>query len=423
MCIKGVVLSAVLFVGQISFAEEELKSSLKPVEGSNASISSVAVNIAPVISLTSVIPAVAAVVPADSRPWQGPDFRNQKNALGYPESGFVIPKAMENKVNFWVDIYTKYTTDEGVIHDMDDVEKVYQVVDIKGLKTEKEKQKKIDAAKKEIAAKFNFDKEDFKRLRFQLGQKNRMQEAIFNSGRYIEQMEKVFREANLPAELTRLAFVESAFNVMARSKVGASGIWQIMPYTARPYRMMNSAVDNRNHPLEATKLAAKLLKQNYSMLESWPLAITGYNHGPTGVKKMTIEYKSRDLPHLIENVDSRKSFGFASRNFYACFLAVLEVEKNARRHFTNVVWAKPFEASDLKLPAATKYTELVKWFDGDSSKAQMFNPHLTSKVIRQGQPIPARTVISVPKEKVNIALISLAQRGRSVASEDKKPRQ
>lgn len=418
MCIKGVVLSAVLLIGQVSFAEEEVKSSLKTVEGISTSINSVAANIAPVIKLASA----AVPVPADSRPWQGPDFRNQKNALGYTEGGFVIPKAMENKVNFWVDIYTKYTTDEGVIHDMDDVEKVYQVVDIKGLKTEKEKQKKIDAVKKEIATKFNFSKEDFKRLRFQLGQKNRMQEALFNSGRYIEQMEKVFREANLPAELTRLAFVESAFNVMARSKVGASGIWQIMPYTARPYRLINAAVDNRNHPLEATKFAAKLLKQNYSMLESWPLAITGYNHGPTGVKKMTLEYKSRELSHLIENVDSRKSFGFASRNFYACFLAVLEIERNAKRHFPNVVWAKPFEASDLKLPITTKFAELVNWFDGDSVKAQIFNPHLTSRVVRQGYPIPARTVISVPKEKVNIALISLAQRGRSVASEVKKMR-
>ena len=46
-----------------------------------------------------------------------------------------------------------------------------------------------------------------------------------------------------------------------------------MPYTAKPYRMISSAVDKRNDPIEATKIAAKLLRQNYNMLQSWPLAI------------------------------------------------------------------------------------------------------------------------------------------------------
>jgi len=155
-------------------------------------------------------------------------------------------------------------------------------------------------------------------------------------------------------ELTRLAFVESSFNIMARSKVGASGIWQIMPYTARPYKMISTSVDKRNHPLEATKFAAKLLRDNYNMLESWPLAVTGYNHGPTGVKKMTKAYKTRDIATLIENVESRRSFGFASRNFYACFLAALEVERKANIYFDSVAWSKPLESQDLKLPKTVK---------------------------------------------------------------------
>jgi membrane-bound lytic murein transglycosylase D len=355
----------------------------------------------------------------DSRPWRAPDFTNQKEALGYSENGFVIPKGMEGQVQFWINVYSKYSSTEGVIHDLDNVENIYEIVDLKGLKTEKEKQKKIDQAKKAVAVRLKLDKESEDRLRFQLGQKDRMQDAIFNSGRYLEDMEKVFREAKLPTELTRLAFVESAFNVMARSKVGASGIWQIMPYTARPYRMMSAAVDKRNHPADATKLAAKLLKQNYSMLDSWPLAVTGYNHGPTGVKKMTVEYKSKDLAHLIENVDSRKSFGFASRNFYACFLAALEVERNAKKYFSEITWSKPFNSQDLKLPIPTKYSVILKLFDGDKGKAQLFNPHLNQIVTRKGHPIPAQTVISIPKEKYSVALISLSHRGRFIANDDK----
>lgn len=370
----------------------------------------------------TVTPKLVPTLDAESRLWKAPDFKNQNEALGYSDSTFAVPKGMEKQVQFWVDIYSKYTTEQGVIHEIDNVETVYEVVDLKGLKSDREKQKKIDLAKKEIVQRLKLDKAAQERLRFQLGQKDRMQKAIFYSGRYLEDMEKIFREAKLPAELTRLAFVESSFNIMARSKVGASGIWQIMPYTARPYKMISASVDKRNHPMEATKLAAKLLRHNYNMLESWPLAITGYNHGPTGVKKMTLEYKSKDIAHLIDNVDSRRSFGFASRNFYACFLAALEVEKNANAYFGSVVWSKPLDAQELKLPVPVRYKDLVKWFDGDLEKAQMFNPHLTPLVTKKGYAIPARTVVSVPKEKYNVALISLAHRERSIAAAEKRER-
>lgn len=361
-----------------------------------------------------------ATLPADSRIWRASDFKNQNDSLGYSDTAFAIPKGMEKQVQFWIDIYSKYSTSQGVIHDMDNVETIYEVVDLKDLKTDREKQKKIDVVKKEIALRLNMDKATEGRLRFQLGQKDRMQTAIFYSGRYLEDMEKIFREAKIPVQLTRLAFVESSFDIMARSKVGASGIWQIMPYTARPYRMISSSVDKRNHPLEATKLAAKLLRQNYSMLESWPLAVTGYNHGPTGVKKMTIEYKSKDLTHLIENVDSRRSFGFASRNFYACFMAVLQVEQNAGTYFGSIARSKPLDSQELKLPVAIKYKDIVRWFDGDSEKAQIFNPHLTALVTKRGYAIPKNTILAVPKEKYNIALISLARKDRAIASAEKR---
>lgn len=405
---------------EVAPASNANASTTPPVAASAATASNAVPAAAPVVS--AVVPQVTPVLTAESRLWRQPTFKDQKDFLGYSEAAFSVPKGMEKQVQFWVDIYSKYSTTQGVIHDMEDVGIVYEVVDLKDFKTDREKQKKIDAVKKEITARMKLTKEQEGRLRFQLGQKDRMQAAIFYSGRYIEDMEKIFREAKIPTELTRLAFVESSFNIMARSKVGASGIWQIMPYTARPYKMISASVDKRNHPLEATKLAAKLLRQNYSMLESWPLAVTGYNHGPTGVKKMSNEYKTKDLAHLIENVDSRRSFGFASRNFYACFLAALEVEKNANVYFGSVVWSKPLDAQDLKLPVSVKYKDVVKWFDGDTDKAQMFNPHLTALVTRRGYAIPAHTVIAVPKDKYNIALITLAHKDRSIAADDKRTR-
>lgn len=393
----------------------------------------------------------------DARPWREPSYAHQEKALGYGSETFSIPKGMEKQVQFWVDIYTKYSTDQGVIHDSENIDLIYEVIDFRDIVNnggltvrakEKLKQKRVRDAEKRYAAMLEYfrtvksvdeisgerekriwtyfesvdEPNKFReaarknRLRFQLGQKDRMQAAIFFSGRYLEDMESIFRENDLPIELTRLAFVESSFNILARSRVGASGLWQIMPYTARPYRYITSSVDNRNSPLEATRLAVRLLRDNYRMLESWPLAVTGWNHGPTGVRKMTNTYKTRDLVDLVENVRSRKSFGFASRNFYASFLAALDVEKNAKKYFSQVSWSQPLKAKTFKLPVAIKYKELLAWFGGDDEKTQVFNPHLTKFVRKNGRSIPARTTILVPEEKYSVILVALGQKDRVVAS-------
>jgi membrane-bound lytic murein transglycosylase D len=383
------------------------------------------------------------------RPFRAPDYSGQEKALGYSAEAFAIPKGLEKQVSFWTDIYSKYTTEQGVIHDTENLEIIYAEIDFKDIVNDaslsprqksKQKKKMVNAKKKEILeilkklAKVdspeglteaeknvwqmfaNVNEPDkFKeamaksRLRFQLGQKDRMQSAIFFSGRYLENMEQIFKQAGLPIELTRLVFVESSFNVLARSKVGASGLWQIMRYTARPYHMVSKGVDLRNQPMAATRLASRLLEDNYHLLKDWPLAITGWNHGPTGVRKMTEKYKTREIVELIQNVRSRRRFGFASRNFFACFLAALEVERNAPKYFPKIAWSDPLDAEEIKLPIAVKYQDLLTWFDGNDERAQVFNPHVNRSTRRVSVTIPAKTVISLPKDRYSQALIGLAR--------------
>ncbi len=352
-----------------------------------------------------------------ARPYREAAFTGQGKALGYHSTAFSTPKGLEKQVQFWTDVYTKYSSSDGIIHDSENVEKIYRIVDLSGLKSEKERQNKIDEVKKEIAAGLK-DQTEIDRLRYQLGLKDRMRDAIFFSGRYIEEMEDVFRKENLPIELTRIVFVESSFNILARSKVGASGLWQIMPYTAKPYRMISSAVDKRNDPIEATKIAAKLLRQNYNMLQSWPLAVTGYNHGPTGVRKVTQTYGTRELGELVTSVKSRKSFGFASRHFYASFLAALEVERNAKKYFGDtVVWSEKLETKQLKVPKPIKWKEVVSWFDGDDTKAQVYNPHFTYSA-RKGGVIPRHSVVKLPTASYEVVKNSFDKK-RTVAMEGK----
>lgn len=380
-----------------------------------------------------------------SRSWKAPDFSKQEGALGYngPQT-FAVPKGMENQWQFWIDIYSKYTTDQGVLHDAENIDLVYEVLDFSEISArtnlnnwQKEhiKIKQVKAAKLRVIQlleklhktkdpstlaydekriwdyyqkidepkKFR-EAQQKNRLRFQLGQRDRVIQGIFFSGRYIDQFEQVFREAGLPIELTRLPFVESSYNVLARSKVGASGLWQIMPYTMKGFMKKDPSIDLRNHPVEATKLAAKLMRINYNMLQSWPLAMTGYNHGPSGVLRLTKKHKTRELVELIQNVNIKKRFGFASRNFYACFLAILEVTSNAPKYLGVVNMSQPLDSVELKLGAPVAYKDLLRWFDDDDLKVQIFNPHITKVARLKGHLIPKGIVVSVMKSKADLVM-------------------
>ncbi|MGE4131513.1 MAG: lytic transglycosylase domain-containing protein [Bdellovibrionales bacterium] len=377
--------------------------------------------------------------------WTPTDFANQVNALGWNEASFKAPKGMEERVQFWKDIYTKYTSNQGLIHDSMYVHLVYEMVDFQDIdvneamtkrQKERARQKRVDERKKAIAARLKklqvisnpadltgedlrywkmFERVDDakkfseaagrRRLRFQLGQRDIFLRGIYQSGRYLRQMEEIFREEGLPIELTRLPFVESSFNLKARSRVGASGIWQFMKSTARMYMRMDSSADQRNDPLRATRAAAKKLKDNYAMLRSWPLAVTAYNHGPSGVKRLTEKLGTTDI---VELIDVRKGrFGFASASFFASFLAAIEVEAHADRHFGIIEVMAELRGTELDLDKDLGVTEILKWFNGDEEIARTYNPHIAELVWKGKRKLSKRHFVRVPlatpgqHEKIN----------------------
>ncbi len=380
------------------------------------------------------------------RPWQPPQFQNQKDILGYSANTFNVPDALKPQVDFWVNIYTKYNTFQGLIHDSRYINVVYAEVDfsrienynnMSGAQQRRAREKLVKDKKNEIAERLKrlqklesangLEGEDLRvwnlfkdiseskkfveasekgRLRFQLGQKDRFIQGIYYSGRYLPKMEQIFREAGLPIELTRLPFVESSFNLKARSKVGASGIWQFMRYTGRLYMKVNYLIDERNDPIVATHGAARLLKFNYNLLNNWPLAVTAYNFGPSGMKREKDKLKTDDLSEIIQRSTNRR-LGFASGNFYASFLAVLEVEKNANKYFGNVDWSNQLDFDEIILPKVIKYSTLLDHFGGDMERAALYNPHFSITVKRDHVALPMGSKIRVPKQSGDRFLASI----------------
>jgi membrane-bound lytic murein transglycosylase D len=99
-----------------------------------------------------------------------------------------------------------------------------------------------------------------------------------------------------------------------------------MKDTGRVYLRVGPFRDERTNPEAATRAAARLLKDNYDYLQSWPLAVMAYNHGREGVARAVKAQGTRDLKTLLTE-HRGPSYGFASRNFYFEFRAAIRAER------------------------------------------------------------------------------------------------
>lgn len=103
---------------------------------------------------------------------------------------------------------------------------------------------------------------------------------------YMPIFEEALEREGLPLELRYLPVIESAMDPNAVSRVGATGLWQIMLPTARGLGLeINTLVDERRDPIASSDAAVKYLKQLYGIYNDWSLAIAAYNCGPGNVNK------------------------------------------------------------------------------------------------------------------------------------------
>ena len=101
---------------------------------------------------------------------------------------------------------------------------------------------------------------------------------------YFKTIDKIFTQQNIPLELKYLGIIESEFKTNARSGVGAVGVWQFMPGTAKTWGLkITSKYDERQHLWKSTVAAAKYLKYLHSFFDDWLLVVASYNSGPAPV--------------------------------------------------------------------------------------------------------------------------------------------
>ena len=121
---------------------------------------------------------------------------------------------------------------------------------------------------------------------FLLRKRDLMERMITASQFYFPMFEQELDNHNIPLEIKYLAIVESALNPRARSRVGATGLWQFMYGTGKMYGLdVSSYVDERSDPVLATEAACKYLSKLYDIFGDWDLALAAYNSGPGNVNK------------------------------------------------------------------------------------------------------------------------------------------
>lgn len=349
------------------------------------------------------------------------------------EKLFPVPEVLKANVQFWKQIYAVYPSHMVLIHDSEDLSIVYEVVDLYRLFADpgsvslKTQWKKIERIKKEYSRRLRSlarkvgkstryasgEKQLLslfggnppadrlyraaRNIRGQQGMKEKFHQGLQRSGIYHQQIDEIFKKYRLPRELIMLPHVESSFNYNAYSKMGAAGIWQFTRGTGRQYMKINYDVDERLDPLIATEAAAKLLKHNYSVLKSWPLAITAYNHGLNGMKRAKRKFGD-DIGRIVKYYRSR-SFGFASRNFYAEFIAALEVATGYENYFGAVDFYQPREFHTFKTKKYYDVETILQTFHLTLEEFKSYNPALRPPVLRGQRRIPKGYRLRIPEKQ------------------------
>jgi len=350
------------------------------------------------------------------------------------EETFPYPGELQPDVDFWVSIFTRYNTDEGVLHDNRSLAIVYERLDMPANLGRRERNRRVKKRRDALAAvlrtlaqgkRDNLSTEEARvlglwpadvsnstleaaaaRIRFQHGLSDRFREGLQRSGRWRDFIEAEFTALGVPVELAALPHVESSYNPDARSHVGASGIWQFTRSTGRRFMQVDHVIDERNDPFEATRGAARLLAYNYSITGNWPMAITAYNHGLSGVRRAMRRYGDTAYVEILRNYNGR-TFGFASRNFYVAFLAAKQVDQDPELYFPGVVRESPTAYAELKLPAYVPADDLAQALGVSAKQVAKHNPSLQATIWQGSKYVPRDFKLRMPEGALSDSIDNL----------------
>ena len=219
------------------------------------------------------------------------------------------------------------------------------------------------------------------------------------SGRYMDLFRSVLQKEGLPPDLVHLVFVESGFNVNARSYAAAVGPRQFMRSSAQLFGLnVNQWVDERKDPEKATVAAARYLKHLYSIFGDWPLALASYNAGEGTVMRAiqsqgTTNYWELRLPKQTEE-------------YVPQFMAALAISRDPVKYgFGDIEMDDPMRFDEVAMKGAVDLRSIAKLAECSYDDLRELNPSARTAMLRGPNGI---TTVRVPEGKSELIQKNLA---------------
>lgn len=255
------------------------------------------------------------------------------------------------------------------------------VIDRKHLPTDVLKER-LEALNRKTPLQISYSPELEKMIHIYLKRDKKFMERLMALSRYYFPMfEEELAKQDIPLELKYLPIIESALNPLAKSPVGATGLWQFMFSTGKMQGLsVSSYVDERMDPVKSTQAAANYLSSLYAIFEDWDLVLASYNSGPGRV--------SQAIRRSGGEIDYWKLKRFLPRetaNYVPAFLAVYYVFNYAEEHgfeHKNSEIAY-FHTDTVHIKKELKFEQISEIIDIDEELLTFLNPSFKMKVIPQ----------------------------------------
>jgi membrane-bound lytic murein transglycosylase D len=191
------------------------------------------------------------------------------------------------------------------------------------------------------------------------------------------------------------------------------GVWQFTRPTGRQFLHIGHAADERLDPVASARGAARYFRKAHDLLESWPLALTSYNYGIAGMVRARARF-GHDFEAILESHDG-STFGFASRNFYAEFLAAREIAREPARFFPEGIGAEqPLGVDQVLLPRPMRSPDVAARYDVPLPELRRLNPAWTARGGSGAVPLPSGLMVWLPSG-------TLARHGRPAEAAPRPP--